>query len=762
MKSRTIFLLIGLLALLASSCQPTKRLQEGELLYTGADLSFEGEAPVLSKSELLADIQQQPNNRVLGLPVRLGIYNTFGKKGKGIGKWIRDKLGEPPVVYDKAKSDFARLRIETWLKREGYLQAEVGMDSSTADRKVKVHYAAKPGSRYQLVAVDWPADSSAIGQWLQGEKEGSPLSPGQPYCSDLLKGERERLAEAGRQQGFYGLSADYFYYFLDTLSGQHEACAYLRLVDDPPGQPYQRHYIGQTTVHPVYFLGAAPTEGQDTVLLEGVRYIQPQPYVQLKRLNQALLQDKGEQFSQVSQQKSVNRLMALGTYKFVNLDYELREQGDSLFLDRQFFLTPNLPQDFAADLEASTLSTASSSVNAGVSVKYTHRNLFGGAEQFSTRLSADAATQLGQSVDFINNVNLQFEGKLRLPGLVAPFGWLRAEQSWQSNSEAKLRADFQRRINFFSIFSISGSWGYEWQPSRLHRYRWQPFQLTRVNLLNSTERFEERLAANPRLREGFQDYLIASTVFEYRYSEEQPGRRKNYLVMSGLLEPAGNLSYLLSTLLRSEPEGSYSLLGQPFAQFLRIEGSIARHWFVRKSEWAARLQIGAALPYLNSGAVPYIRQFFVGGSNSIRAWQIRALGPGAVPVSEVEAQTFQDQTGDIKLELNMEYRFPIISYLKGAAFVDAGNIWLASSEAAVEEQEGLFRWGEFYRQIAVGSGLGLRLDVTFFVLRLDVAFPLRKPYLPQGERWVFEDISFGQKGWRQRNLVYNLALGYPF
>ncbi|WP_170254460.1 translocation and assembly module lipoprotein TamL [Phaeodactylibacter luteus] len=756
MTEKQIFIAL-LAASLLFACQPARRLSEGELLLTGVGIQTAAPAKGLNEGEAAAQLRQSPNAAFLGTYPRLGIHNAFHDKKKGIGKWIREKLGQPPVTFDPDRAELDRLRLEKWMQDEGFLQAEAQMDTAVRKARVEVSYQLYPGPRYRVDSVSWPTDTRAISQLLLAMRSEVPLQPGRPYRIRDLNATREQLAAAGQDAGFFGLSRQQFFYYVDTLPGQQSAIVSLRLSPPPQGQPFQKHYLGRTYIFPTYQLGEE-SSGADTTYHDGLIFIQQQQFVSSQAIARSVLQREQTLFRQPLQQKSLNRLLGLGPYKFANLKYDTRRAGDSLLVDRYFYLTPGLPQDFSAELEASTLSTASSSINAGLSLDYTHRNLFGNAEQLQLRGSANAATQLGQEVDFINSINLSARAGLSWPGLIAPFGLLGTEQAWQAKTTASVQADFQRRTGFFSVFSASGSWAYEWQPGRLHRYRWLPFQLTQTNLLSSTPAFDERLAATPRLQASFQNNLILSTQFEYSYSEEEPGKRQNYLRMNAVVEPAGNLAFLARRAASGPQDAPFELLGLPFAQFFRAEGTITQHWFGRKDEWAARLNIGAALPYGNASAIPYIRQFFVGGSNSIRAWQIRALGPGATPVEALDAGNFQDQTGDIKLEANIEYRFPLFSYLKGGLFVDAGNIWLAQGS----EPEAVFNWSRFPEQIAVGGGAGLRLDVTYFVLRMDIAAPFRKPYRPAGQRWVFDEMAPRRASWRAQNLVFNLALGYPF
>ncbi len=761
-------LYITLLALIVSgmACNPTRQVQEGELFYLGADVKFAGAPPARQKqleTELLEMARPAPNEKFLGLYPQLGVYNLFAPKKKGIGKWLREKLGKPPVTYQAELVERSHLRMEKHLRDNGYLQAEIRYDTLAKNKKVKVNYTVNAGSRYTIGMVDWPQDSTPtpIQSLLEREKPGSLLKAGEPYQASLLDAERNRLAQAGIERGFFQLSNENFYYYLDSTLAQNQVGLYLRVAPPPGGEGFRRHYIGETTIHSTYLLDEESSDIEnDTFRLEEFRFIQSQEFIRFIVLKRMILQRKGNLYIHSLQQKSINRLLSLGPFKFVNLKYTLREEQDSLFLDRQFFLTPALTQDFSAELEASSLE--SNSLGSALNINYTHRNFLGGAERFSVNLSTGILTQLGRDVRFINSVDFSLEGSLSFPSLLVPFGLIPTERSWQSRSTASLGGEFERRTAQYTLQSFQGQFAYQWQPGRLHQHSLSPLQLTWVNTRNTSAAFEDRLAANPRLRSSFGNYFIASIAYQYEYSEQKPQQREDYLFMQARAEAAGNLSYALSKAVNPGQESAYKFFGTPFAQFYRMEADVRYHDYLNHGSWIARANIGAALPYGNSDAIPYIRQFFVGGANSIRAFRLRELGPGGITEGFTTDQGISDQTGDIKLELNAEYRFPLFSYLKGAVFVDAGNIWLAGSRGDNGATEGVFEWDNFYNQLAVGAGAGIRLDITYFVLRLDLAFPLRRPFPGEGFRWVVDDIDPGSRQWRQDNLVLNLALGYPF
>lgn len=767
MMKLSILQYVFCLALIASSlaCNPTRRIPEGQLLYRGAEVEFVGAPPEQQKdikARILEMARPEPNEKLLGLYPRIGIYNTFANKKKGAGKWLRDKLGKAPVTYSPELAERSRLKMEKYLKDNGYLQASIQQDTLVKHKKAAALYKVRAGARYTVGAVDWPADSSSLQPLLAQQKAKSLLKPGMPYQLNQLEEERSRLAQAGIEQGFFGLSSENFYYYLDSTFAQRQVGLYLRVAPPQDGRPLRRHYIGRTIVYPTYLLDEQSGNSRmDTFEMDEFRFIQSQDFVRLPVLKRAILQREGALYVHSLQQKTVNRLLGLGPFKFVNLKYQLREEQDSLFLDRQLFLTPSLTQDFSAELEASSLE--SNSLGSALNINYTHRNFLGGAENFSLDLSTGVLTQLGKDVRFINSFDVSLEGRLSFPSLLVPFGLIRPERAWQARSTAALGSGFERRATQYTLQSFRGKFAYQWQPGSLQQHELSPLQLTWVNTRNTSPEFDERLAANPRLRASFGNYFIASAAYQFNYSEQKPQQREDYFFLQARAEAAGNLSYGLSSLLKAGQKKPYEFFGVPFAQFLRLEADARYHHYLNQGSWIVRANIGAAIPYGNSEAIPYIRQFFVGGANSLRAFKLRELGPGSNTDGFSAGQGVSDQTGDIKLELNAEYRFPLFSYLQGAVFADAGNIWLAGQTAENSGPgDGLFEWNNFYREIAAGAGLGIRLDITYFVLRLDIAFPLRRPFAGEGFRWVIDQISFGSRRWRQENLVLNLALGYPF
>jgi outer membrane protein insertion porin family len=305
-------------------------------------------------------------------------------------------------------------------------------------------------------------------------------------------------------------------------------------------------------------------------------------------------------------------------------------------------------------------------------------------------------------------------------------------------------------------------YGFQWKPSAPEQHELYLLSVDRVDVLEITDELRGLIGNNPSLRSGFEDVYITSFQYTYRWSSLSSSASEPRLSYSLTAEAAGNVNFALASILRSG-ERPYSLLGRPFSQFFKLDLDVRRYLPLRKGNIASRFFLGIGAPYGNSSVLPYIKQYYSGGSVGMRAFRIRTLGPGSYRSSASDSgeNEFLDQTGDIKLEANIEYRFPIFSYVEGAVFLDAGNIWLLR-EGEDLRRDGVLKWDRFFREIALGPGAGLRVGFSTLVIRLDVAFPVRIPWLPQGDRWTFSTIDFSDPEWRKEFLVWNLAVGYPF
>jgi len=304
---------------------------------------------------------------------------------------------------------------------------------------------------------------------------------------------------------------------------------------------------------------------------------------------------------------------------------------------------------------------------------------------------------------------------------------------------------------------------YTWRKSQFLTHKFKPIDISVTELLEASDEFKEYLLLNPSIRKSFEEQFIIGLSYNFIFNHLSDAKKKQYYFSFGA-DPSGNIVGLIHRLSSGEnpsPENPIEIFDRPVSQYFRFR--IDARYYIKtgkESRVATRLFGGIGIPYGNSTVMPYIKQFYSGGTNSIRAFRARSLGPGSYNPPDSLANVLIDQTGEIKLEANLEYRFPIIGYLKGAIFTDVGNIWLAHEDSL--RPGGKFDVETFYKEFAVGLGVGLRIDVDLVVLRFDWAFPVRKPWLSEDQRWVFDEINLFDSQWRRNNLLWNISIGYPF
>jgi outer membrane protein assembly factor BamA len=313
---------------------------------------------------------------------------------------------------------------------------------------------------------------------------------------------------------------------------------------------------------------------------------------------------------------------------------------------------------------------------------------------------------------------------------------------------------------------MDASFGYDWKNTANTEQNFNPLAVTYAHLTNTTQTFNDLLDANPLLKKSFEEQFIIGQNYSFTYNNQLEKDHKNHLYFKGEIDLSGNLLQLVQSLFlkrSATPDDPYKIFGTIYSQYYKFDIDVRQYYNTtdQGASIANRIIVGVGVPYGNSTTLPYVKQFYIGGSNSVRAFTARGLGPGSYKMSDsIASASFLDQAGDIKLEGNTEYRFPIVSILKGALFIDAGNIWLMRADTS--RPGGQFSSKTFLSEIAVGTGFGIRLDLSFFVLRLDIAFPLRIPSLPHDERWVLKKIALGNSSWRKNNLEFNVGIGYPY
>tara|TARA_B100001750_G_scaffold209354_1_gene189049 strand:- start:67253 stop:69586 length:2334 start_codon:yes stop_codon:yes gene_type:complete len=766
---RESFLLM--MALLFSfSCSVEKYIPEGEVLYTGAELETNllTEEKVQDikkvKAELQTLLQPQPNSSVLGM--RLGLYYHYKaqrEKPGFLNKWLNKKFGEEPVYLSQANPERVEELILNRLDNKGFFYSRVSSEVDSSAKKAAIRYSAELPRPYTMQTFQLEKDSLPIYSAIEDALTDSQIQNGQRFDLSLMKFERERIDNELKKKGYYNFNPDFLIFEADTNRYDNRKFdLFLRLKSQVPERSIIPYEIDSITVYPNYTLGDS-VEVTSPKMVNGLTFVQNEEYFKPEQLEPYILFEEGQPYNAYTAQLTSNRLSNIGSYKFVNIQFTeidtTANKDGAGSLHSEIFLSPLTKRSIRAELQAVTKSNGFA--GPGISVAYSNRNLFKGGETLSIIGNFQYATQIsGGDNQNLSSIGGGLKTDLTIPRLV-PFSPSRFKYA-VPKTKISLGGDFLNRSKLYSLTSFNTSFGYTWNANRYVFHALNPISVNYVNLTNTTEEFEAILDKNPFLRRSFEQQFIAGLTYTFTYNELVDEDKSNPIFVSTNIDLAGNLLSLVS--------GNETIFGLEFAQYTKADVDF-RYYFrwAKERTLIARLYGGWGVPYGNSTTLPFVKQFFSGGPYSVRAFKIRSLGPGTFTSTDDSTTSFFDQSGNLSLEANLEYRFPIWSYLKGAFFADAGNVWLTTeaelldgeSEEAIAFNERLQTEGKFgkdwTKELGVGVGFGLRVDIQSFVIRLDLASPVRVPYLPEGER---SRIPFFEGG--DDNLIFNFAIGYPF
>ncbi|MFY1046902.1 BamA/TamA family outer membrane protein [Chryseobacterium sp. GP-SGM7] len=771
------FLVSGITATIVS-CSNTKFLKDGQLLYTGAEVKVESDS--LTKKEKSAlqsaleeNLTPKPNSSFLGLRPKLYAYNATKepKKEKGIRYWLKYKFGEEPVLLGDVDREFNKDIIVNYSENKGYFNAKAKYDTVSKNKKAQVIYTLKPGERYLISNVKFPADSSLVNQEIQLLKDKTLLKAGNPFDLDVIKAERQRIDDGLKDKGFYYFNPDNIIVQADsTVSKNHKVEMIVKLKDNTPKLAKEQFTIDKVVVFPNYNLRDAKRGkysipmNQDS--LKGYEYkdiyvVDPDKKFKPRVFDRALYFDKGDIYNRKDHNLSLNRLISLGVFKFVKNEFIVSDSLNHKF-DAYYILTPRELQSLR--LEALGRTNSANYAGSELNLNWTQRNFFRGAEQFKASVYGAFDVQIGGPAEAENIFRAGANAQLSIPRIVAPFRF-NSSSAFVPRTNIKLGYEFQNRTTLYSLNTFNATFGYQWKENVRKEHELNVIDISLIRPADVTPKFVALADGNPYLKRVTTEQLIFGPTYSYTYSTTMLPK-KNTFYYKGMLDLAGNITGLV-TGANAKDGKEKNIFGIPFSQYAKIENDLRfYHKFSDKNSVATRLIAGVAIPYGNSEHIPFSRQFFVGGSNSIRAFRARTLGPGSYdPRTATDTRAIFDQAGDIKLEFNAEYRANLYKFLNVAAFVDAGNIWLINDD--IDENGVNLRPGgkfskDFLSEVAVGAGVGLRLDFSILILRLDLAMPLRVPYYEKGDRWILDRVKFGDGSWRRDNLILNIAIGYPF
>ena len=770
MKNKYIW--ITLVCAFLMSCSTTRNLPEGETLYTGIDRlevvnedkTPEGEAAL---AEVEAALAYAPNNAILGsstlrwpLPVGLWVYNAFEKyqDKKGVGRWIFDHMGTSPILMSSVNG-VTRAKVATnLLKDYGYFNGSVSYSevAQKNPREAKVSYRIDMARPYYLDSIAYLKYPAYADSLIQSTRKESVLKSGENFNVLKLEEERQRLSTLLRNHGYYYFRPEYTTYRADTL--QRSGYVGLQVVPQTgiPAEAKKQYYLGHTSVYLTGYNNEPPT---DTLRLRTMTlyYSGKKPGIRPSTLMRNFFFRKGELFSQDRQTFSQEAIARMGIFKYTEFRYALQDSAKGKdTLDIRMYATFDKP--YNAELEFNITAKNTDQTGPGAVFKLTRSNFqrMGADLSLEARGSYEWQTNASEgSSSKLNSYELGASLSLNFPRLILPWkdSGLRRSR-YPQHTSFKLDANVLNRARFFNMLSFGGEVSYDFRRSRIWKHTITPFKLTFNTLFSTTERFDSIAAANPTLALSLGNQFIPSMNYTVTYDNARL-KHRHQLWWETSLTSAGNVTSLIYAAFgKGLDEKNKELLNSPYAQFLKVTSEVRTLLQIRgKHQVAARLMGGVLWAYGNQTVAPYNEQFYIGGANSLRAFTIRSVGPGTFHPGKNSQYGYLDQNGDIKLEANVEYRFPILGDIYGATFLDAGNIWLLRKDENRPGGELTLR--NFAKSIALNTGAGIRYDLTFLVIRLDLGIALHMPY-DTGKSGYYNIPKF------KDGLGLHFAIGYPF
>jgi len=765
-------MLICSLIILLSACNATKHLQSDEYLYEETEVEV---ISVLNKNnknlerELAALSVMKPNTN---LNSWLWIYNKTKNAEKGLGKWMNERLGEAPSIYDASTIERSVERMKTHMFNEGYFQNTIETTATLKKQKAAVKYTVSIKQQYLFGEITFPDRNSGVERIIKFYNNQSLLNTGKPFSVDLLKAERERIKKLARNSGYFRFVNDYVSFELDSTTNKGLVDVFINVNYPDSSGVHQKSYVRDIKIYTDYNPNVnADRTGLDSVEIKDVNYVYKNDIVKPEVILRSLAFEKGQPYSLDNYNRTVNNLINLGIYKYVTLQINPYKQDNFDSLNAVIILTSKDKLEFEVDLELNSKSDIFSvsategdnSFNLGSAISLTHSNLnsFGGAERLTMSLFSGVEYEVGKPDSLINAIDISGQINLLIPKFVLPFKLDDKGRRYIPKTEISLGVNYLNRRRYYSLASFNGNFGYQWRSTLRRQHRLYPISINYLRLINTTADFDDILNSNPNLLKSFEEQLVIGSRYTFIFNSIIDRNHKNYYYFKASAEWAGNVANGILD-IDGETSMQNTLLGVKTSQFVKVEGQWKYYRLISDDRtFASRIIGGIGVPYGNSEVLPYSRQFFIGGTNSVRAFNIRTLGPGTYVPEVNEDNLFIDQTGEIKLEANIEYRLKLASVFNLAVFADAGNIWTLKED--IDRLGSQFKFDSFYKQIALGTGFGVRLDFSYFVIRLDAAIPLRKPVITNEKfQWVVNEIDFYNKTWREDNLVLNLAIGYPF
>lgn len=744
---------------MSCSCSVKRYLPAGERIYRGADITVEKQGDVKAtghylKKQLKLAAKPAANKFAFGQPYKVWWWYVLGepRNPNGVRAYFRNKLGEPPILSSKVNAPVTASNMQAFLENLGYFHSQVKGDTINQGYMARAVYTATVMPQYKIKNIDWAGDTSALVKLLQQKQQSGILRVGNGYRLSDIQAERDRLDLYIKTQGYYYFSPNYIMAYADTAIGNHEVNLLLSLRKQIPQNALHAFKINQIMVFPNYTLLLPPpdttksgTYNYDGLLLRDTVYkFKPRLF------KEEITYRPGSIYSSTRQNTTLNRLINLGTFKFVKNRYEQVKDSSSPYnLNVFYYLTPARKKSLAAEIDG--FSKENRFLGSQLSLNWRNRNTFNGAELLLVKVYGGLELSFADSLKKTSNYRTGVEASLNFPRFYVPFIKIKDHNLYPPHTRFLAGYEYFRKQLFYSKNIYRLQYQFAWKETSNTEQTLSPLVLTYIKSGKLTDNFAKAILRNPAYLANIYNELILGSVYTFTFNTANPFATKQWY-FKGSLDAAGNIAGLVTGAVQPRQK---TIFNTPFAQYVKVDFDMRyQKRLPNNFDWINRILIGIGLPYGNSNILPFSKQYVIGGSSSLRGFQMRQMGPGSYKPTLNDQRYFTVIGGDYKLQLNSELRVPLVAKLTGAMFLDIGNIW--TKDTLLFGKAGQLK-KDFYKELAVAAGLGVRFDAGLVLLRVDMGIPIRKPYLPEGQRWIIN-----KTGWSERNVVFNIALGYPF
>jgi outer membrane protein assembly factor BamA len=785
------FLFWGML-LTIFACNPSRHLPQNQKLLVKQKVKVDDQS--VSVDEVKSLLQQQPNEKFLSIwDLNLWVYQKTSKGAlTPFKKWLRNAAGSPPSIFNSVLIEDSKKAITSYMQSKGFYNSRVNCKQQPHDKKIDLHWEVVSGKPYAIHEYNVVVEDSSLKSLLDTLPAASLVRKGMRFETKPLALERERVSSLIRDAGYYGFSPDYIVFEVDSMVGNHLVDLTMiiknpvKTIVTPNGgsivisDNHKRYLIGDIEVRSS--MSTLTTENgsqvpiSDTVLwhdntneLDSLKqadlvfYYTDRYRVNPWAIAPGVAFRSGDSYNMTKVSQTYRALTGINFFRYVSIDFEpvdlSKTQSSTGTAELKCLINITKAPLNAGSLETDITNTGG---NPGISgnINYLNRNIFRGGEllHFRLRGAMEVQTSLNGTntskvLGVFNTIETGAELNVEFPRFLSPFNlgalpmYLRPKTKLSSGFNMQLRPDYTRYIT-------NVGFGYTWRPNNTVEHQYSVVDINSVKVFR-TDDFNKLLAEldNPRLVSQYTDHLIMAMRYSFIFNNQEINRVKNYLFFRVDLESSGNLLYLADEIIKAPKtsEGYYSLFNIRYAQYLRGSMDFRYFWMLNKDNiLALRLYGGLGKAYGNSEALPFEKGYYAGGANGMRGWGFKGLGPGSF--SNPDGRNI-DRMGDVQLEGNLEMRFPLYGFLKGALFLDVGNVWLLNNSTTFPG--GTLRVDFLARELAADIGLGLRFSFDYFVFRLDGALPVHDPALPEANRWVLGKSSIG-------DVLWNFGIGYPF